>query len=154
MNIVIVSPEFINQKHFDGGLANYTYKLARWLLENGHSVKVFTLGENNHVEVFQGIELHTVEHKDYFWKLSYYLKRLKLRQLFCDEWLYKFHFKRTSRDINKAILSNRERRIDLIHFAHLGGLGFKKPKNIPSVVRLSGSTELCQNLGGYGASDL
>ena len=40
MNIVLITPEFVSEKYFSGGLANYINRLSKSLTEYGHNVTI------------------------------------------------------------------------------------------------------------------
>jgi glycosyltransferase involved in cell wall biosynthesis len=158
MNIAIVTPEFVSEKVFDGGLANYTYKLAKWLISNGHNVVVYlsTTSEiDNRNFLYENIYIKRISTKDYAWHLNYQLSRLKLGFLFSERNRYKIRFWQIAKAVNKEILSDHKHKpIDIIHYPHLGGFAYCRPRIIPSIVRISSSTDLCRKMGGYGSSDL
>lgn len=158
MNIAIATPEFVSEKIFDGGLANYTYKLAKWLISQGHTITVYlTVEENQNAEElqFENIKVIKISNKDYAWLTGYYLQRLKLGFLYSDKLKYKIKFWQRSFAVNKKIKEdNKIKKIDIIHYPHLGGFAYHKPKRTPSIVRISSSTDLCRKMGGYGSSDL
>ncbi len=158
MNIAIATPEFVSEKIFDGGLANYTYKLAKWLLAQGHVVKVYIpSGPSNDPDhfMYEDIEVERVKIKDYSWLIRYQLNRVGLGFLISDKLKYNIQFRQYALALKKRILSDhKQKSIDIIHYPHLAGYAFYRPKKIPSVVRLSSSTMLCQQMGGYGSSNL
>lgn len=158
MNIAIATPEFVSEKVFDGGLANYTYKLAKWLISQGHTITVYLAADDDQKSEeleFENIKVIKISNKDYAWLTGYYLQKLKLGFLYTDKLKYKIKFRQRSFAINKKIKeAHLEKKIDIIHYPHLGGFAFYKPKEIPSVVRISSSTDLCRQMGGYGSSDL
>lgn len=161
LNIALVTTEFISEKKFDGGLANYTYKLAKWLIKNNHKVTVYMPDvswlpeKNNNLLFYEDIPICKVSIKDYRWFLSYYSKKIKFNKLISDQLLFKLSLLQISYQLNKFLKKeNKRSKIDLIHYPHLGGLSLHKPKNIPAVVRISSSTAMCQIMGGYGEDEL
>jgi glycosyltransferase involved in cell wall biosynthesis len=159
LNIAIATPEFVSEKTFDGGLANYTYKLAKWLLSQGHSVVVYISSQettDNAADFeYEGIKIIRLKNKDYAWFLKYYLKKIGLGFLVTKKLKYKIQFRQYAYLLNKKIeTDHRIRKIDIIHYPHLGGFAYYRPKQIPAMVRLSSSTDLCQKMGGYESSDL
>lgn len=161
MNIAIVTTEFVSETNFHGGLANYTYKLSKWLIQQNHFVKVYIPQSENEINktdvelIYEGIPLCKVTVDDYSWKLGYYLKRLKLDFLYSKKNKYYLQFYQTSHFINTKIKQDHLKlKFDIIHYPHLGGLSLRKPKNIPAVVRISSSTAMCQIMGGYGEDEL
>ena len=158
MNIAIVTTEFVTDKHFDGGLANYTYKFAKWLLLKNHHVTVFmpSKEESNCTDsAFEGIPIVNVTIKDFSWLVKYHLKRLKLGFLLSEKMKFRMKFRQNSILINRAVAAkHRTSKFSIVHYPHLGGLAYDCPSCIPCVVRLSSSTLDCQKMGGYGSSDL
>ncbi|MBS1635484.1 MAG: glycosyltransferase family 4 protein [Bacteroidetes bacterium] len=159
MNIAIATTEFVSEKIFDGGLANYTYKLAKWLLSQKHEVTVYVSlkAEQDAVErfLYEDIRVVRICIQDRGWIVKYWFGRFGLGFLINPRLQYLLQLRHVSKVTNRYISeANRQSRIDIVHYSHLGGLSFYREKKIPCVVRLSGSTELCQKMGGYGASDL
>ncbi|MDP3556682.1 MAG: glycosyltransferase family 4 protein [Bacteroidota bacterium] len=153
MRIAIVTPEFVSEKSFDGGLANYTYKLAKWLKSKGNEVIVFLLSDTSGSFVFEGIDIEKIEFTDYAWRIKYYTKKLKLGFLF-PEWLqYHLFFRQGSCLVFRALKNyNKKSKIDIIQYPHLNGYAYYSLKKIPFLVRLSSSTQQCNDMGGSGRS--
>jgi glycosyltransferase involved in cell wall biosynthesis len=59
LRIAFATPEYITEKHFDGGLANYLYRTATTLANLGHDVHVITLSQTEQAQ-FQhhGVTVH------------------------------------------------------------------------------------------------
>lgn len=157
MQIAIVTSEFISENNFHGGLANYTYKLAKWLIKKGHFVKVYTYQYRSElyktdIEYFyEDINVSSVVVDDMSWKLSYHLNRLRLGFLIKNKIKHWLHFYSISYYINKKIKKDSiNLKFDIIQYAHLSALALCRPKKIPSVVRISSSTSMCRIMGGYG----
>jgi glycosyltransferase involved in cell wall biosynthesis len=45
---------------------------------------------------------------------------------------------------------NKQTKFDLIHYTNLASVGYYRPKNIPAIARLSGSSAISFKFGGYG----
>ena len=152
MRIALVTPEYITEHTFDGGLANYTHRLALSLRDMHHEPVVFIPHDGDQVIDHERIPVHRVQtwNPKRQWKKFYtYI------DLFNDRTNYRFNMATNlwwrSRRLNAAVRAEHAvRPFDVIHYAHLGGLGLLRPRGIPSVVRLSSSTKLCQQHGGYG----
>ena len=164
MNIAIVTSEFITESSFDGGLGNYTYRLAKSLKKLGHKPVIIVRSEVDETLNFDGIEVHRTDyrkydkwiydHNHYFFCWLY----VGLKWRFYKIWkLFEHLFgvlKIQSLSLNKRLEEISEIiKFDIIHYSHLGGVGYYRNKNIPCVARLSSSTALCQKYGGYGASN-
>jgi glycosyltransferase involved in cell wall biosynthesis len=162
MKIAVVTPEFVTENNFDGGLANYSYRLARSLIALGHEPHVFVPSQTDETINFDKIKVHRMS----MTKSSERITSIPLlgRLYIALKWrfvrvaarldYYNSYLKIQSWEINRKIKQvNREVNFDLIHYAHLGGVGYFRLKNVPSVARLSSSTSLCQQYGGYGAAN-
>jgi glycosyltransferase involved in cell wall biosynthesis len=147
MKIAIVTPEFAHDQ--DGGLANYSYRIAKYLQEFGNEVLVILLGVEEKKFNYKGVQVH---------QFDFILEpgdRTIIERLLRKP-------KKVSRyDIleQRSICVNRKlgelqknENFDIVHYAHLGGMGKYRLKNVPSVIRLSSSTRLCYEQGGYGES--
>jgi glycosyltransferase involved in cell wall biosynthesis len=133
MRIVYATTEFITEKNFDGGLANYLYRLCLSLRELGHEPIVFVTSDRDEVIEKNGIPVHRVN----VFKKPNKLKRLYLnllagkrksnRRRLAGSWL-----------LSKAIKAEHARQpIDIIQFTNINGVGYFRPSRIPSVIRLS-----------------
>lgn len=58
MNVVLITPEFVSEKYFSGGLANYINRLSKSLVEFGHSITIITpASDQNEAIEFENIKL-------------------------------------------------------------------------------------------------
>lgn len=150
MRIALVTPEFVTEFLYDGGLANYVYRVARTLAYLGHDpVVVAAAGETQRL-IYDGIPVCRVSMQDQWnWKMPLPLRHLNM---FCGK---RYEMVITSL-WQSAVLNctvrnlHRECPFDIVQYAHLAGVGFFRPRNIPTVIRLSSSTRLCNEKGGYG----
>ena len=61
MRIVFISPEFVTEPYFSGGLANYLNRVTQALVHLGHKVHIITLSEINQDEFFhKGVRVHRI----------------------------------------------------------------------------------------------
>ncbi|MBE9179514.1 glycosyltransferase family 4 protein [Oculatella sp. LEGE 06141] len=60
MRIAFVTPEFVTEPSYSGGLANYLGRVTVALAEQGHDVHVFTRAQQNETLKFQGVTVHRV----------------------------------------------------------------------------------------------
>ncbi len=59
MRIAFATPEYVTEHYFDGGLANYLYRIAVALADLGHDVHVLTLSEIEESQFqHQGVTVH------------------------------------------------------------------------------------------------
>jgi len=60
MHIAFITPEFVTEPSYSGGLANYLGRVTVALVEQGHTVHVFTRSTCNEQIDFQGVTVHRV----------------------------------------------------------------------------------------------
>src|SRR5688572_17868938 len=61
LRIAFATPEFVTERHFDGGIANYLNRVSRMLAEAGHEVHVVTLSSEDGAEFEHGgVMVHRV----------------------------------------------------------------------------------------------
>jgi glycosyltransferase involved in cell wall biosynthesis len=59
LRIAFATPEFVTEKHFDGGLANYLNRVSKTLADLGHDVHVVTLSHEDEAEFeHEGVMVH------------------------------------------------------------------------------------------------
>jgi glycosyltransferase involved in cell wall biosynthesis len=155
MNIAIATTEFVSETIYDGGLANYTYKLAKYLKSQNHGVTVFLITDENAEINFEGIKVIKIKTEDYYWLIKYQLKRVGLGFLITTKIKHKIQTLEISYSLNKFLKKHiAAQPIDIIHYPNLAALAYYRLKKVPAVVRLSGSTQMAQVFGGYGEDDL
>lgn len=150
MRIALVTSEFVTEFLYDGGLANYVYRAARTLLFLGHHPVVVTTAGKDENLMLDGIPVHRVAIQDaQEWKMPRFYKYLNMLAKCRYDMAMKSLWQ--SRVLNRVVRQlHREEPFDIIQYAHLTGVGFFRPHAIPAVVRLSSSTRLCNEKGGYG----
>lgn len=134
MHIAIATTEFVTEKFFSGGLANYTANLASILAEHGHEVAVFVLSEEN--EMLNWKENVTVYRMKYKEKLQLTSKRIPgvVRHYMQSMW----NLVGASYVINKGVRRiHKKKRIDVIQYCDAGALAVCRPLSIPSLIRFS-----------------
>ena len=60
MRIAFITPEFVTEPSYSGGLANYLGRVTVALAKHGHTVHVFTRSTQNEQIEFQGVTVHRV----------------------------------------------------------------------------------------------
>ncbi len=61
LRIAFITPEFVTETYFDGGLANYLNRLTRILAGRGHDVHLITLSQKDEAEFdHHGVKIHRV----------------------------------------------------------------------------------------------
>lgn len=150
MRIALVTPEFVTEFLYDGGLANYVYRAARTLVFLGHDPVVVTAAGENEQSMLDGISVCRVAVQDAReWKMPRFYKYMNALMRCRYDMSIKSLWQ--SRILNRMVQKlHRKDPFDIIQYAHLAGVGFFRPCTIPAVVRLSSSTRLCNEKGGYG----
>ena len=153
MNIALVASEFVTEHSFAGGLSNYLYRTACMLQQLGHTVTVITAAGCTETLDYHGIPVRRVAIKDQTgWKIPWYF--LKLDALTRLKFNMAIHTLWQSYMLNREVRRvHREKALDVVHYAHLEAVGILRPRSIPAVIRLSSSTRLCHECGGYGSTD-
>jgi glycosyltransferase involved in cell wall biosynthesis len=160
MNIAIITSEFITERNFDGGLANYNYKLAKSLVLLGHTPVIFVGSDKDEKMHYEDILIYRVNVTGYdafLYKNRFLCKPYTKFKRFLKSktsFVMSYELKYQSRLLNKKFRSvNGEIKFDIIHYSSLAAVGFFRPKNIPAISRISGSTIGSHYLGGYGDRD-
>jgi glycosyltransferase involved in cell wall biosynthesis len=60
MRVAYLTPEFVTEAKFDGGLGNYLNRVTRALAEYGHEPEVFVLSDRDESFDFDGVRVHRV----------------------------------------------------------------------------------------------
>ena len=150
MHIALATSEFVTEHSYTGGLANYTYRVALVLRNLGHAVTVITASGHNASSTLHGISVNQVKIKDENgWKMPRYLQEMNEASKYNYTMMLRIAWQ--SLRINTVINEiHAHTPFDVIQYSQLEGLGFFRPKKIPCIVRLSSSTRLCHEFGGYG----
>lgn len=62
LRIAFATPEYVTEAYFDGGIANYTYRVAKALAGMGHEVRVLTFSEIDEGEFeHDGVTVHRIK---------------------------------------------------------------------------------------------
>jgi glycosyltransferase involved in cell wall biosynthesis len=128
MRVAFITTEFVTEKYFSGGLANYINRVGQGLITFGHEVHVIAQAEKTEPEfLHHGIHVHRLGRSS----LATHLASIS--------WIpYILEFS------VKAFLKTREihrqREIDIVQFPNLDGCGIFTIKylGVPHVLRLSG----------------
>jgi glycogen synthase len=136
MKIALVTPEFVTEENYDGGLANYIYRLALSLVALGNEPIVFTASNRSDdfiLNNFRVIRVNTT-----LGRLEFLRSYSFGRKIF---WLFHYLYQswRLNRSLAKYCASNQ---IDLVQYSHLEAVGLFRLSQIPSIVRLSSYTPM------------
>lgn len=137
MRIAFVTPEFVSEPIYDGGLANYLLRLTLSLKKLGHTPVVLVTSNHTERTTFRDIELHRV--KAEFSEVSGPFKGFLVKKAFRT-----YQYIANSYNINSYLLRlHNQQPFDIVQYAHLMGLGLFCSRRIPSVIRLSSYTAAC-----------
>ncbi|HBB87662.1 MAG TPA: hypothetical protein DC047_08620 [Blastocatellia bacterium] len=65
LRIAFATPEYVTEKYFDGGLANYLHRVAAALAHLGHDIHVLTLSEIDEAEFeHDGVKVHRIRNSN------------------------------------------------------------------------------------------
>ena len=146
LRIAFITPEYVTRSSSDGGLANYTWNVARELLLRGHEVTVFWLSDKDAQWADDGIQINEIKRVQPLslpgW-LRYRLERIlpALIQV------------RSVRRLTRAVLqAHHSAPFDIIHASSFGAAGFGLRRNgqFPLVTRISSYTPMLRS--AYGRS--
>jgi len=131
MRIAFVTPEYVTERNFDGGLANHLGRVCPMLVEKGHRVIVIVASDREETIFSDGVEIHRVIVPDSggpFWLRGLILKRLREAK----QWI------RQSWALNRACANlHKTNPFDLIQYTSYTAVGLFRLKSASSVVRLS-----------------
>ncbi len=143
MRIAFITPEFVSEPYFSGGLANYLHRLTQVLASIGHDVHVITRSHINGDEfVKNGVCVHRVKIKP----ISVWYKLFTLKQLSRTGDSLKFSYF----TYLKLKQLHREKSFDLIQSSnfHACGLFTLLFLRIPHVTRISSYRPLWNHMLG------
>ncbi|MDP2922774.1 MAG: glycosyltransferase family 4 protein [Candidatus Omnitrophota bacterium] len=74
MNICFITPEFVTEPYYAGGISQLFYRIARWLAAQGHCVHVIVCAKANEDFQYQGIHMHrlAIKHVGLVKALNYF----------------------------------------------------------------------------------
>jgi glycosyltransferase involved in cell wall biosynthesis len=150
MRIAFVTPEFVTEPSFSGGLSNYLGRVSTALADCGHDVHVYTRSTENGDCTHRGVHVHRVlpvwdrrmilDHADPFVPRSLYFPYQYLKAAWCLA-------RRVKRD-------HRANRFDVVQVANVMSVGFflRKLFGTPVVVRMSSYRPECDEHSGNAAT--
>jgi glycosyltransferase involved in cell wall biosynthesis len=130
MRIAFVSPEYVTEQAFDGGLANHLHRVACGLVEMGHEPIIVVASDRDESLVDHGIRV----------------ERVATRSGPLDRWGWKFlrgfwpavsNARQSWKLCRRLERLHREEAIDVVQFASYTATGLFRTRAIPAVVRLS-----------------
>jgi glycogen synthase len=143
MRIAFLTSEFITESDsFDGGLSNYLFKVASELISYGHEPIVIVSSFENNCFEYEGIYVYRVNPKrTLIYKAADKLSRFKI-QVILDLLLQSYCLNKKLKEIHKT------NKIDIVHYPSFNAISLFAPKNIASVLRLSGYQKLWDEANG------
>ena len=143
MRIALISSEYVTEANYDGGLANYVYRLAQALVHLGNEVTVITLSDRAGETEADGIRLLRVPLILPKWLTA--LNILTLRRF-----AKLIHLSRLGWLLNRGLRALHQRTpFAIAQYSQLAGLSLFHPREIPAVIRLSSYTPIWREKGGY-----
>jgi glycosyltransferase involved in cell wall biosynthesis len=145
VKIAFVTPEYITEKNFDGGLANYLGRICPALVEIGHEVIIIVAAEHDGMILHNGVEVHrsSISPSLLFWMNS--LSNWKFR--LTNKYLLQARSFKLS-----CLRLHRKRSFDLIQYASYTAPALFRLKSVPTVVRVSSYEPLRQKAYGLTSS--
>lgn len=130
MRIAFITPEYVTEANFDGGLANYLRRVSTALKDFGHEPVVFVAADRDEQFDHEGIMVVRVNVRGKIpVALGIFRKGGVFRSL---SWLWQ------SWMLNKALQSfHRRQPVIVAQFASYMATAFFRPRSIPAVVRIS-----------------
>lgn len=133
MKVCILTTEFVTEHYFSGGLAQHFFRIARWLVEQGHKVSVITMSDKDEKIDFEGIEVYRVSPGEgLFLRLA---KIVTLNRIvgIIDSINYSYSAYKKVKAINK------KESIDIVHAPNTHACGYfaLKMLKIPHIVIVS-----------------
>ena len=130
LSVAFVTPEYVTEKQFDGGLANYTQRVCLALLALGHHPTVIVGSDRDESLIQQGVPVERVNVQRRWLKavdrLTYGRLTLSLHMLY-QSWL-----------LNRRLLRlHRVQPFSIVQYTQLQAVGLFRPSSIPAVARLS-----------------
>jgi glycosyltransferase involved in cell wall biosynthesis len=138
MRIGFLTPEFVTERYFSGGLANYVYRVSRALVSRGHEVHVITLTDELPGECdYKGIHVYRINGNA---KLFPWLNRFTFTKLRSSMKLLglSWQFYRALKDCH------HRRPFDLVQYANYNSSGLLACMllDVPCMLRMSTYTPL------------
>lgn len=143
MRIAFVTPEYVSEQKFHGGLANYLQRTCQGLVQSNHEPAVFVVSDKTEQMRHTGITVYRV---------NCYQKWINaLNRLFCGgktnsplRWVWQSYT--LKRQIQKI---HAQSPFDIIQYTNYTAVSFFKIKTIPSVTRISSYQPLLRDAYGF-----
>ena len=136
MRIAFLTPEFVTEKKFDGGLANYLQRTTIALKQAGHEPEVFVATDREGELEYRGIPVHRSRT---FSPLDWRVMTIG-RRLFGTKWIASWEALCVARALSRRlIIRHRETPFDVVQAADFQATGLRMPRRrvFALVTRLS-----------------
>jgi len=147
VRIAFVTPEFVTENYYSGGLANYVHRVSRALYRLGHEVHVITFSDSNEdVFDFDGIRVHRLTSKGL---------RKTVTLLSCNRLRSTAQWIDFSLQVYlKLKYLHRQKPFDVVQFpnSRACGLATRFFLRVPHVVRISCYRPVWNDLAGIGGT--
>jgi len=155
LNIVYVTNEYIDSntfKVFDGGLANYLYKITTYLAKLGHNITVIVANSSVDKQAdYNGVHVFWVSNifeKTLLQKILFAISSKKMRTKMRNDAIWN--------KVNKLIKKlHEEKTVDIIQYTNcLAQFTGKYLNNIPYCIRISSYAKLWQKYYNYSKEEI
>ena len=148
--IAVITPEFVTEKYFSGGIAQHFYRLFKHIASLGHEVELITFSKDNNDSFhFEGLQVHRLNVPLYTGSFQLWMNRFS-----------RYHFPETIRWLDFSIKAyqkinslHRQNPFDIIHFSNYFSCGLITSLFMPvhHVVRISSFAPLWDKKQGLKA---
>jgi glycosyltransferase involved in cell wall biosynthesis len=141
MKIAFLTPEYVTEPNFDGGLASYLYRVAAALRDTGHEPVIFVATDREAELMHEGISVIRVNVQSTTpFLIRAFRKSGYSRPL---QWIWQ------SWKLNRALLLHHSRALfDIAQYTSYTATALFRPRAIPSVVRISSLQSLWDAASG------
>jgi glycosyltransferase involved in cell wall biosynthesis len=132
MRIAFLTSEYVTEKNFDGGLAQYLSRVAGGLSLRGHEVEIFVRSDVTETVVMEGVTVHRLRWKAWRWRV---LNRLTAAKL-----LHSIEALALSHALAEALKArHRKKPFDVVQASSYSACGLfaSFDRSLPVVVRIS-----------------
>lgn len=140
MHIVFVTTELATAKHPSGGLASFTANMARIFTASGHKVTILLSSvKEQDLEFDSGIGLEITYVRKSIWNILNRISKICIWEKdVAESTRFLVNIYRSGQIKKKIKKINRKEKVDIVHYCNLSSLAFRKNRNIPYLIRISG----------------
>lgn len=151
MRIAFLTPEFVTEKKFDGGLANYLHRVTVALKKAGHDPEIFVATDRDEDIDFEGIRIHR---SMTFRPRDQRIMRL-FKRFFRTRWFRSWEVICVANALAKSLrLRHASDPFDVVQASDFLATGLRIPRDagFPLITRLSYYSPLLREAYGYPPS--